>query len=830
MEGPRASVDDTRSPLRLSGKAQEKLETALAKPDQSYFDHVVDVYLAWQGLVDCHRTWIDRVAERCGLSTERVLKSSLLCVAFHDVGKMAENFQRMMRATNDQERREARRCNYRHEIAALWLLEQFAIRLSEKEPILCNGLLEVMAVAGHHRYLADDYLFSDDRFIQQLVWNRSAWKTVQPALLLARRMFEMHSWQLLLPHHTEYEINLQLSNTDNHNYPYECLTRARGQLSQVVDNQNVKRCRELFTLLKGLLMTADWMASGAVEQRTLLAARQSIVSVSADSMFAFMKEKIEQDRKERPHLDSFRDFMPFQKECAKAPEHVLAIAPTGSGKTEAALLWGLNQIKQGHVRKLFFLMPTMVTANSLQDRINNFFKTHGHKVGLVHSTSDLVRDERNRNEESESDRSDVRANHLTERHFFYPVTVATIDQLLASLFHAGRWPMKTFAAANAAIVIDEVHAYDPHTAGLIMIMLEQLRELGTRFMVMSATMPTDLQNTIVNALEPGSIVDDCQTISVIKEQELLDQARSNWDVCEQKLTQWLTEKPIGGASTNFQQLWEKEKPSGEPQRILIVVNTVKRCQEIAELLQSYHPVCYHSKFIYRDRRVKERHITENRPRLIVATQVVEVSLDIDYDILLTECAPMDALAQRAGRVNRSRRESKGRIVVHPPEEKSEKVYGEPVGILETSWEICQTNRGDLTEQDIIRLVETAYTGRALQEEPAFRDIQDATVEAQALLFGVLDNPRPDEDSCLKTRLQKYYEVSVIPAKFEQEAIERSPRQRRELELKMPIWYIMEHRARNYDSDLPFCEMDYDEEIGAQFHSTSCEQDPSTCMF
>ena len=148
----------------------------------------------------------------------------------------------------------------------------------------------------------------------------------------------------------------------------------------------------------------------------------------------------------------------------------------------------------------------MITANSLYNRINEFFRQHGHVTGLVHSTANLVSgNHRNSGEEAEADRADIRTNLLQTTHFLLPVTVGTVDQLLATLFHAGRWPMKTFAAADAAIVIDEIHAYDPHASGLVLLLLSQLRELGARFMVMSATMPKNLQDAVVAALDPGGL-------------------------------------------------------------------------------------------------------------------------------------------------------------------------------------------------------------------------------------------------------------------------------------------------------------------------------------
>ena len=87
---------------------------------------------------------------------------------------------------------------------------------------------------------------------------------------------------------------------------------------------------------------------------------------------------------------------------------------------------------------------------------------------------------REENQESTGRESDLQKNLLFNRHFFPPVTVGTVDQLLTTLFHSGRWPLKTFAAQDSAIVLDEVHSYDPYTTGLICKAIEQLAAIGTR--------------------------------------------------------------------------------------------------------------------------------------------------------------------------------------------------------------------------------------------------------------------------------------------------------------------------------------------------------------
>ena len=244
-------------------------------------------------------------------------------------------------------------------------------------------------------------------------------------------------------------------------------------------------------------------------------------------------------------------------------------------------------------------------------------------------------------------------------------------------------------------------------------------------------------------------------------------------LCETPLAEWLLadfNSAHPRPSQSFKNLWAECNDRGEPIRILIVANTVQRCQTLAKALRKYEPICYHSKFIFKDRKSKEKTINNSSPRLLIATQVVEVSLDIDYDVLLTECALINALIQRAGRVNRARRSRPGCVVVHRHDEKSDRVYSHPPGMLDRAWSLLQTKQGLLTERDLIALVDEAYHGLTLDRDNAFLSIQRTVVDHQSRLAGVLDSPRPwEDDALLKTRPDDYPQMSVIPDKFAERA-------------------------------------------------------------
>ncbi len=827
MDYPGTSILKSDHPLLASALAK-RADIERGTKEQSYFDHVIQVYIAWRSLIAVHDSLIERVAVQTGVSKLSILQSSLLCVALHDVGKLSENFQRMIRATTDEQYRRMVALNYRHEVIPLCLVRALAMLLGTKtkNSLPGLGLLETMAVAGHHKYLADGYLRDSAKYANEIVWaDPCQVRDALPAAVnFCSAMFQEQGWKAPAIR-DKATLRTIAATLKDRTAAWVYLNERFDDVAHIRSPTNITTLRPLFTLLKGLLMTADWMASGTNDAHYFLDANKDVVHVDQKTVETYLADRYTK----RNAKSRFPGLRPFQTACGVAEGHVLAVAPTGSGKTEAAMLWALRQIESGAVRKLLFLMPTMVTANSLHRRMKDFFtEQHGHRVSLVHSTADLIRmgDASTENDGSDShSRSD--AFGLRDPHLFAPVTVGTVDQLLVTLMHSGRWAIKTLAAANAAIVIDELHAYDPHTAGLLMLMLTQFSSMGTRFMVMSATMPSDLRRAVANALAP-------QTLTTIEDQSLLQASRNTWETNRVALTAWLgmNDGRPDAVSEKFRQLSQLTNHEEQPSRILIVVNTVKRCQELARHLQEFNPICYHSKFTFGDRRNKESEIEDKKPQLLIATQVVEVSLDIDYDILLTECAPIDALIQRAGRVNRPRRTTPGRVVVFSPEAGSDKIYGEPSGVLESTWNAIEAGSGaQFTEQQLLDLVESVYAGKDLATHDSFLRIQRATKGIQDQLSGVLDSPRPYEtDTLLKTRLENYAQQTAIPDKFAKLCENGSHLTKRKYELKVPLWYFKQFKVRDAAEDLPLCAMEYDEVYGAQLHTSSTCPDPGNFIF
>lgn len=738
------------------------------------------VYQVWRRLIKTHAALISRICVRHGVEVDRFLISSLLTVALHDMGKLSMNFQRMMAALTEAERRYAMKENFRHEYASVPFVEYAAFVLKRNYGPLYHGdpkaPLEAMTVLGHHKTVDGNL----DRFDREkkrqdlLEWLPGS---MVEGDRVYRKIFD------------DYNIEPPALDLE------KCKERAHKKPTFVLRLERyVKQpgpTRELFILMKGLLMAADWCASSMKEDY------RTAVMFNPEGVEAYLVAKSAQDGRE------FHGFREFQMSCGKAEGHVVAVAPTGSGKTEAALLWALRQVERGSVRKILYLLPTMVTANSLHERMKDLFKGSENDIGLTHSLADLVSRQEADEEESTGQDSERRRELLFDRHFLPPVTVGTVDQLLTMLFHSGRWPLKTFSASDSAIVLDEIHSYDSYTTGLIFKAIEQLSAVGTRFMVMSATLPEVLITGLCNSLKASA------PVTVVRDRELLHASRSRYRVLDEDLFDYV--------KANIQAFPEDGK------RVLIVVNTVARCQELAQILIDLSPICYHSKFILRDREAKERMILFENPELVVATQVVEVALDIDLDVLLTECAPPDAIAQRAGRINR-KREREGEVIIFRPGPGSEKIYFDDIRteqrpedqLLNRTFRTFMDVGGRaLTEQELLEVVERVYSGKGLRTHPHFDFAMQMVEDDQDKFCGILD-PIRGEDENRETRLQTYQQKSVIPRRFHEEvlALDR-PRERRRYEVKMPAWYVKKASVCG-DGDLLLCDMEYDSHLGARF--------------
>lgn len=733
--------------------------TIWAKTDQSYEEHITNAYHAWKDTVTAKKNLIQRFCNKFGFSEERFLKSSLLTVVLHDIGKNTTNFQQMIVAKQKGEHFDYRK-NYRHELVSFLYAIAGNLALSKQEhgQLIGNIPLEAMAILGHHKKM-NPTMESFDRESRSEKPAISKEGT-KGALVLAKNIFIAEG----------YDFPEQLFEFNAKDNPYEraniFLNNHFTKMFEIEQKQGA--VRPTYLLLKAILHYADWHSSAGIDVNYSL-------KTHADDLF----NDIEKRCKEKEI--KFDGLLPFQDECANTLGHIIAVAPTGSGKTEASLLWALNNLQDLGGVKLIYLLPTMVTANSIFERLEDYFGKGN--VGLTHSTAIFMFPD-------EDENTNEMRHVLFDKTFIKPTTVATIDQLLATGFNTGKWTLIEANAANSVIIIDEIHSYDSWTLGLIMESLKHFSDLGARFMLMSATLPEYLINLFSYALPD---------VKVIRDETLLKSSRNRYKTFDKYIDEAIP---------------EIEQSVKDGKKTLVVVNNVAKCQELYGILERLNPICYHSKFILKDRMEKEKHIDDSL--LLIATQVVEVSLDIDFDVMFTECAPPDAIAQRAGRVNRRRTKSDSYVFIYKPSKTSKLIYdSDSSGLLELSFQAFENSPEEITESRLIEIVENVYSDIDIESTDNFKRASEQYSNTQERLKGIFDNPNRDNLNEI-TRKTEYRQLPVIPSTFKDEVLSLSPSKRRLYEVKMPYWYVMKHKER----DDIFCNMEYDSKIGARFTEDS----------
>lgn len=727
---------------------------------QCYDEHIHKCMEAWQEI------WLKREKQMMKVCAEYNIpyllfrQKSILAVLFHDLGKLTDNFQEVIKSTIEK-KPVNRSLYFRHELpSAIFLFENWMTRKSKKMDDYPP--FEVWAVLGHHKTI--DPLWSS--FEREKRSNK--WPTISDERL-------QYAENLALGYLKSEEIELFASNTKLSESAWKDLFFIVLDTTVGVEEnyarRNIKAVhRQVYSVIKGILHYCDWWASSQnVEYRYLTPTTNNYVLTK-------LREKLNISRNESLQL------RPFQQECAKRQGDVIAIAPTGSGKTEAAVLWAINQ----QAGRFVLLMPTQVTSNSLYERLQHLVDS---KCGLCHSGAQTYFALHNEDQFSSN------FSWLHYKAFMPPVMVSTVDQILSSGFNTGLWTQKEFAMLGAAVIIDEIHAYDTFTLGLISSTICKIKSLGGTVMIMSATMPRVLRNHFAKIL--GG------THSFIIAEEKMNEARNNWSYLDRDVDE-LDEYIKLHLQRN--------------QKVAIVVNRIKTAKLLYKKWSSqYECMCYHSEFIMADRIKKEGRI--DNVQLLIATQAIEVSLDIDFDIMFSECAPLDCLIQRAGRVNRYGFKTDSCFFVFKASNITrEYVYNKSLLYLERTEQLLQTHQGRFTERDLNLLLEEVYQDYNLYDQ----QYQDAlkTYEIIHNREGIFDL-HFEEDSAAKTRLFEYEKISIIPICYH-EVVKELVKSRQyakialyEVPIGVNIYFKLKQNNRLHSNDfnLPIVNVDYSSDYG-----------------
>ncbi|MBL8510382.1 MAG: CRISPR-associated helicase/endonuclease Cas3, partial [Betaproteobacteria bacterium] len=377
-----------------------------------------------------------------------------------------------------------------------------------------------------------------------------------------------------------------------------------------------------------------------------------------------------------------------QREIDKLPMQAgltLIEAPTGCGKTEAALAYAWRLLEAGMADSLLFALPTQATANAMLKRLEAFAdKAFGDaSVVLAHGKSRLNDDFQKLIEagkptaQGDSEAAIQCAAWLAssrKRVFLGQIGVCTIDQVLLSVLPVRHKFVRGFGVAKSVLIVDEVHAYDAYMYGLLGEVLRQQKANGGSALLLSATLPSGLRAKLLETWGAavgagdqaeagtaekvpypalwGASQGSVSLRTVVDDQQPRDVGMECLKLTDAQPDAALISRIIQAAEAGAQ--------------VAIVMNLVKSAQELARALRSKTEVpvdVFHARYRFADRQQKEaaaighygREGARQTGRILVATQVVEQSLDLDFDWLLTQICPVDLLFQRLGRLHRHKR-------------------------------------------------------------------------------------------------------------------------------------------------------------------------------
>ena len=362
-----------------------------------------------------------------------------------------------------------------------------------------------------------------------------------------------------------------------------------------------------FVIVKGILNRCDWSASGNLA-----------IEIEAEQS---MKDNI----LKRFDLNSVQKFM-----MENYNENVAIVASTGAGKTEAALLW-LND------EKGFFTLPMKVSANAIYQRIKEHYLLpidNQNKVAILHGDCYKLYDNND---------NDL-ANYHNARNLAYPLTVCTIDQIFKFAYKALGTEHLLATLKYSKVIIDELQAYSPDMLATIITALKYIHKIGGKFAIITATLPQ-------------FILDELSTCN-IKYKRFIGNIDNRHKIM-------IHEDDMLNDLDNILE-------DAKTKKALVICNTVNSAQKLyiklLELDSNTEIHLLHSRYTKKHRQILEDDVIEfsksNRTGICISTQIVEASLDIDFDVLYTYLSSIDSLIQRMGRVYRKRENSNQLVNVH----------------------------------------------------------------------------------------------------------------------------------------------------------------------
>jgi CRISPR-associated endonuclease/helicase Cas3 len=408
-------------------------------------------------------------------------------------------------------------------------------------------------------------------------------------------------------------------------------------------------------ILAGLTSVADWIGSGSLFDNPAINVDRALIQQALDNA-GFIKPLFKSGL-EFADIFSFaaRDIQQQLINHCQQPGVYVLEAPMGIGKTEAALYAAYQLMQSNQSTGLYFALPTQLTSDKIHERVNQFLtqilldESPHRQALLLHGSAWLKEKELGVEGNPSGSWFDDK-----KRGLLAPFAVGTIDQALMAVMNVKHGFVRTFGLAGKVVILDEVHSYDAYTGTLLDELVNNLRELHCTVIILSATLTQQRRKALLSEI-PQS-----------RDYPLISAKPNQGDV--QEVTTVAMEEVTVQICTCLQDseaIDEALKRAEAGQQVLWIENTVAEAQAIFQHLSAIDiPIevgLLHSRFLKTDRADKEKQwvalygkdnavARQAKGRILVGTQVLEQSLDIDADFLVTRFAPTDMLLQRLGRL------------------------------------------------------------------------------------------------------------------------------------------------------------------------------------
>mgnify|MGYP000966054413 CR=1 FL=1 len=584
---------------------------------------------------------------------------------------------------------------------------------------------------------------------------------------------------ILAQHHQRKGIQITI---DSHNEPF--WNSLQSELVQLMltlfkadftEEWRTDHMDLIGTLLSGLLILADWLASNrevfqppspqnTLEEYLIASLHQTQHTIRA---LGFEAQQVWSDK------SRFSDYWPAippekmrnlqqvaDQWCHEglAPGLLIIEAPMGEGKTETAVYIASHWIRNACATGMYIALPTAATSNQMYERVSSYLEEHSitNSAKLLHGTAWMI-DDLVPEQELSTDTDQELARQWFQplrRGLLAPWAVGTIDQVLMAALKVRFGVLRLLGLSCKVLVIDEVHAYDVYMTTILERLLNWCGLMGIPVILLSATLPSTRLKHLVQAYTAAEITEN---EGGLLPYPLITHVDTGGCLQRRSIERVYAERTVAVQLLELLNDWPAVADHAvriveEGGCLCIIVNTVREAQILYTEMKKRvsadtWTLLFHSRFRAGDRHSIEnkclrafdkRSLTGNprgnsfRPQkaILVATQVIEQSLDLDFDYMISALAPIDLILQRLGRHQRH----EGRI--RPPGANKEPftvlVPGQEMDwgpsrwvyapwILYRSLQVLREYEKIRIPQDVRQLVESVYSENAPEEDHPYID-------------------------------------------------------------------------------------------------------------